>query len=260
MKEELVEPSGETLPLETVPANKKNSAKKEYLAEMSKTITPRSIAVKELLDGKMGDLIRKNIKPSMNKDRTMASIARALYATPRLAECDGISFATSLMEAFSLGLEINTVLGHAYLIPYGKTCRLIVGYRGLVKLVMDSGKVAYIDAHVVHEKDNFTLEYSDNMITHYPWIGEDRGIVKGAWAKAKLTNGDVLVRFLARDEIEAIRKRSKASDDGPWVTDYNEMAKKTVIRNLCKMLPMCEQAQAVALNDEIKDYGIGVEK
>jgi len=59
-----------------------------------------------------------------------------------------------------------------------------------------------------------------------------------------------------RRQVEEIRKRSKASSDGPWVTDWDEMAKKTVLRRLCKLLPASIELQTAVSLDERAEAGI----
>ncbi len=58
-------------------------------------------------------------------------------------------------------------------------------------------------------------------------------------------------------EVEAIRKRaSKGKRSSPWDTDFAEMAKKTVLRRLCKVLALSPQTQRAVALDDLADAGI----
>ncbi len=149
------------------------------------------------------------------------------------------------------------MLGHAYLVPYGETATLIVGYKGLIDLARRSGQLSTIFARIVYQRDQFEYAYGlTERLEHIPANVDDSGDIQAAYAVARLKDGGTQFEVMSKREIDAIRDRSKASKNGPWVTDYAEMAKKTVLRRLCKMLPASvELARAVAL-DERADLGL----
>lgn len=130
-------------------------------------------------------------------------------------------------------------------------CQMIPGYRGLIDLARRSGAVQSISAEIVYERDVFKLSLGvENKIDHAPCLDGDRGEFKLVYAVATFKDGGYQFIWMTKGQVEAIRERSKAKDSGPWVTDYEEMVKKTAIRRLCKMLPMSvELAAAVALSD-----------
>jgi recombination protein RecT len=102
----------------------------------------------------------------------------------------------------------------------------------------------------VYEKDKFEVKYGlSEDILHIPFEG-DAGELRAVYAVAELKDGGIQYEVMYRHEIDAIRKRSKASGSGPWVSDYPEMARKTVIRRLSKYLPMSvDLARAVEAED-----------
>jgi recombination protein RecT len=104
---------------------------------------------------------------------------------------------------------------------------------------------------VVYEGDEFAISYgSSQELRHVPTLKSvDRGGVIGAYAYAKLKSGEEQWVFMTTDEIEAVRKRSKAANNGPWVTDWNEMGKKTALKRLCKVLPLSIKDQRVLVAD-----------
>ncbi len=171
----------------------------------------------------------------------------AVARTPKLLECTSGSILRCLIVAARLGLEPDGILGSAYMVPFGKEAVLIPGYRGLIDLARRSGHVEKIEARVVHEHDTFEIEYGlVHKLKHVPFSG-DGGALKAVYAVAHLVGGSVQIDCMWRHDIERIRKRSRAGESGPWKTDFAEMAKKTVVRRLCKMLPLSVELAAAAL-------------
>lgn len=183
--------------------------------------------------------------------------------TPALQMCSVTSIFRSMQQAAELGLEPGSALGEAYLVPYQdrragtSECQLIIGYRGLIALARRSGHVGSISAFVVYESDTFEVELGmEPRIVHRPSFCEPNpNKIIYAYAIARLKEGGVQFDVMTRQEIEAIRGRSRAGNNGPWVTDFAEMAKKTVVRRLAKYLPMSiEMARAVEI-DEVSEFG-----
>lgn len=193
----------------------------------------------------------------LSADRMLRISMTSIRRTPQLLACNPQSLLGAIMQSAQLGLEPDGVLGHAYLIPFKEEVQLIVGYKGLIDLARRSGQLSTIYARVVYAKDQFEYAYGlSERLEHIPSGAAETGEVVAAYAVAKLKDGALQFEVMTRGEIDAIRKRSKAGDSGPWVTDFPEMAKKSVLRRLCKMLPASvELARAVAL-DERADLGL----
>ena len=171
----------------------------------------------------------------------------ALTRTPKLADCTPASVMRCLLDLSAMGLEPDR--RRAHLIPYGAECTLIIDYKGLVELIRRSGDVASIRAETVCENDHF--EWSNGAIEHKIDWRKDRGQVQAVYAIARLTSGEEQTAVMTRAEVEAIRNRSRAGKSGPWVTDWAEMAKKTAVRRLAKMLPLAfEVAQHIERDDD----------
>jgi recombination protein RecT len=203
--------------------------------------------------------------PSHMTPERMARIATtAIKQNPKLGECTPDSFLGALMTAAQLGLEPNTPLGEAYLVPfknknkatnrYEMVCTYIQGYRGLVQLAHRSGQVAMVKAQVVYEKDDFDFEEGlDAHLKHKRSRDPDPGEVIWVYAMVKLKDGGSNFVVMTVPEVEAIRKRSRAADSGPWVTDWNAMAKKTALKQLSKWMPLSpEFAVAARLDDTVR--------
>lgn len=217
----------------------------------------------------MAGLIKANLKaiqtviPTHMDANRMARIA--LVETQRnkqLLESTPESFIGALITATQLGLEPG-VGGMGYLIPYrnnkrGVTeCQFVPGYKGLMDLARRTGKVSVITAETVHANDEF--EYAlgiDQKLRHVPAMG-DRGPVVYVYAAACLYPSQKWqFRVLTRDDVEKVRKGSKAGNFGPWKDHWEEMAKKTVLRALVKYLPSSIEVQRVVAMDEMADAGV----
>jgi recombination protein RecT len=199
----------------------------------------------------LAGLIPRHLTP----ERVAKIAISALMRNQTLLQCKPETVWFQVAQAATLGLEVN-LLGAAYLVPFknGKTggmdCQLIVGYQGLIDLARRSGNIESIEARIVYENDVFELENGlEPVLRHKPCLDSDPGKMRLVYAVAKLKDGGRQVEYMTKTEVDAIRRRSKAKDSGPWVTDYEEMARKTVVRRLAKYLPKSiEMAQAMTLD------------
>ena len=188
----------------------------------------------------------------MTADRQVRVALTALNKTPKLKNCSSSSFVECLMTCSELGLEPNG--RHAHLIPYGDRCTLIIDYKGLVLLAHQSGAVRDIKADVIYSGDLF--DYCTG--SHTPWSWRDdlakpkeRGQFRGAFCVVEMLKGSRHYEVMTEEEINGIRDRSRAGKSGPWVTDFNEMAKKTVFRRASKWIPLTPHLlDAVSRDDD----------
>lgn len=193
----------------------------------------------------------------MTPDRMARVFLTELRKTPGLVNCDRASLLGAIVQCSQLGLEPGNNLGHAYLLPYGKECTLIIGYKGLIELARRSGQIISINAREVRENDTFELEYGiDEKLRHIPAESE-RGNLRGFYAIARLKDGGHQFEYMTIPEIDKIKDTSKSSKSkmSPWNDYYEEMAKKTVIRRLFKYLPVSIEIQRAITLDEQADAG-----
>lgn len=195
-------------------------------------------------------------------ERMIRIVLTAVQRSPDLLECSPQSIFGCAVEASQLGLETDGILGHAYLVPFfnkhtkRKECQLIPGYRGLIELARRSGQLKTIYAQAVYEKDEFDFAYGlDLKLYHRPSPDPTPGDMIAAYAVAHLKDGGVQMDVMWKHQIDRIRARAKASS-GPWVTDYEEMAKKTVLRRMCKLLPASVELQRAVSLDEMASAGL----
>jgi recombination protein RecT len=192
----------------------------------------------------------------MTADRLARIALTEIRKTPALAQCNQASFLGAIMQCAQLGLELGGALGHAYLLPYGQTATFILGYRGMIDLARRSGQMVSLTANVVYENDDFKYQLGLHPDVHHIPAETERGAMTHVYAVANLKGGGVQFEVMSKYDVDKIRAGSKAGKSGPWVSYYEEMAKKTVIRRLFKYLPVSiEMSRAVGL-DEQADAGV----
>jgi recombination protein RecT len=221
----------------------------------------------------------------MDANRMVKIALRALRTTPKLMECTLESLMASVISCASLGLEPNTPLGHAYLIPFNNRrkvngawqdvpdVQVVIGYKGMVDLARRSGEIISISTRVVYENDPFEIEYGlDEKLFHKPAQG-DRGKPVGAYAVAKLKGGGFQWEHMTLEELHDVRNASQgyaaavraarqynSEVKHPWATNEEEMMRKTPLRRLFKMLPISIELASALTLDERETGSVGLEK
>lgn len=221
---------------------------------LAKRQTRQAPDIRELLRSeKVKDQIALALPKHMNADRMLRVALTAVNKTPKLLQCNQQSLLSALMTCSQMGIEPDG--RNAHMIPYGDQCQLIIDYKGLITLARRNG-IQNLAADVVCENDEF--EWYRNaaglQFTHRVDWRKPRGKVYAAyciWTEGNsILEGDVM----QVDEIEKIRKRSRAGTSGPWVTDWNEMAKKTVVRRSSKKWDISpELTEALDKDDDRPD-------
>lgn len=216
----------------------------------------RKLQVRDLIL-KQSANIQAALPRHMSVDRFARIMTTVVLNDDKLLDCTPHSLVACLLQSAAWGLELDPVLGMAYLVPYKGVAKLIPGYRGLVELARRSGDVYGVTAIPVYEGDVFVVTYGlKRDILHEPRLFLDRGELIGVYAVADMRLGPPKFEVMTIEDVNAVRKRSAAGGAGPWVTDFEAMALKTVTRRLCsRQLPRTpELARAVAL-DEQADRG-----
>lgn len=228
---------------------------------MGTAVAKRSVRqVGEILEKARGGMTGA-LPAHITAERLIRVAQTACSRNPLLLQCTDSSLIMALVEASQLGLELGGVLGHAYLVPFknGRTqqyeAQFIPGYRGIVDLVLRAGVVRTIEARVVREGDDFRYEYGlSPVLMHAPQGSE--APVTHVYAIARFKDsGEAKFEVMTRDEVEKVRQSSKARDRGPWVEWWEEMAKKTVVKRLSKLLPMSPEAALVVERDNDWETG-----
>ena len=256
-----------------------------------------AVALKEwnsyLTSNEVLENIASQIAANVNPNHLAKVVFGAMSRNPGLLDCTKSSIMFCLGECARLGLE--PALGRVWFIPFKNKnkqvteCTMIIGYTGLCDLARRSGNVLSIESHVVYEGDEFeVLLGTECRVHHKPLLsrgtvrfkeetkdgkygpytvrtpyydGEKAGDPIYVYCVAKFAGGGHHYEGMSFEEIEKIRERSKAGTDGPWITDYLEMAKKTVIRRAAKMWPLSIMdhsfTEAMHHNDEVEfDFSV----
>ena len=221
---------------------------KEQLAEQAKKSEKREVSkvmtIPDMIKA-MEPEIKKALPSVITPERFTRIALSATSNNPELTQCTPISFISALLNAAQLGLEPNTPLGQAYLIPYknkGKLeCQFQIGYKGLIDLAYRNGVMQTIQAHTVYSNDEFDFSYGLNgTLVHKP-AKENRGEPVYFYGFFKTTNGGYSYNVMSKENMDEYAKNySKAfgSSFSPWKTNYKSMAKKTVLKQALKYAPI----------------------
>lgn len=225
------------------------------------TVRQKGERLKDVLEARKGELQRA-LPRHITADRLVRTAITSVSQNPKLLNCTPVSVYSCLLQLAQLGLEPG-VQGRAYLIPYKENCQVLIGYQGLLDLARRSGEIAKVTAHVVYPGDRFEYIYgSVERLEHRPAEKEpdNETDLTHAYAVAWLRGcAEPQIEVMPAYKIEEHRKRSpsvKAKRSSPWDTDYAAMAKKTVLRQLCKLLPASVELQTAVALDEQAELGI----
>lgn len=221
---------------------------------------PRSLAkqVREVIE-QQGTAFSQVLPDTVDPDRFARLVLTAVKATPQLMDCfqtrEGqTSVLLAAMKSAAIGLEPNTELQHAWILPRrnkGTTeAQLSIGYRGYLELARRSGDIKDVYAEVVRDGDDFRVSYGLHRdLDHVPAPAAERGELTHAYAVAHFMTGGFAFVVLDREEVEARRDRSdsyrseKARPYSPWTTSESAMWRKSAIRALVPYLPLSAEVQ-----------------
>lgn len=199
--------------------------------------------------------IKKALPSVITPERFTRMVLSALSTNPKLGGCTPASFLGAMMTAAQLGVEPNTPLGQAYLIPFNNhgtdEVQFQLGYKGLIDLAYRSGQVSTIQAHAVRENDHFEYQLGlDPKLEHVP-ATKDRGEATHYYAVVRMKDGGFCFAVMSKADVEAhAKKYSKAySGFSPWKTAFDEMAKKTVLKKALKYAPLKSDFQRAEIQD-----------
>lgn len=217
--------------------------------------------MKQYVNSMSGE-IAKALPSVITPERFTRITLSALSTNPQLQQCSPASFLGAMMTAAQLGMEPNTPLGQAYLIPFKNKgqleCQFQLGYKGLLDLAYRSGEISVIQAHTVYEKDDFEYEFGlDAKLHHKPCTEADKGKPIAFYAMFKTKDGGFGFDVMSVEDVRAhAKKYSKAFGSGcsPWATNFEEMAKKTVLKRVLKYAPLkSDFVRQLSADETIKD-------
>ena len=209
-------------------------------------------SIQELINESAKELGRA-LPSHMSPERMCRIALTTLRLNPKLMNCDPKSILGALFQSAALGLEPN-VEGQAYIVPYSNEAVFQIGYKGIIDLFYRHESSLSIDAHTVHENDDFSYTYgTESKLEHQPALS-NRGKAIAYYAVAKMRDGASVFKVMSKEDCEQHgKKHSKTYGNGPWKTDFDAMAKKTVLLQLAKLLPKSVEIQhALSMDNTIK--------
>lgn len=245
------------------------------LSQLREATPTRSLAemkpkeqIAYLLQQKQGE-IAKMLPKHLNVERLLKVAQIAATTTPALLKCDVASLVAAIGQCAQMGLEPNTVLGHAYLVPFNtkrkdasgnerwvNSVQVIVGYKGMLDLARRSGQIVSIAAHEVCENDEFECRYGLNEILDHKPAMHDRGPIVAFYAVAHMKDGGHAFEVMPVESVQDIMKATQSKGKyGPWLDHFSEMGRKTAIRRLAKYLPLSIEFQTAAELDSRAEAG-----
>jgi recombination protein RecT len=235
---------------------------KNHLAESGGKVAKNAAAptLKDLIE-RMKPEIEKALPSVITPERFTRIVLSTVSKNPALGSCEPRSFLAAMMTSAQLGLEPNTPLGHAYLIPYRDNrrnvteCQFQLGYKGMLDLAYRTGEYAEIYAEAVYPNDHFV--YTKGLhrdIQHEPGEHDPNAEPTHYYAVWKLINGGYGFAVMTRDEVLShAKKTSKSFKSGPWQTYFDAMAKKTVLKEALKYAPMkTDVARQITADETVK--------
>lgn len=210
--------------------------------------------------------IAQLLPPDMSADKLIHVVISAVSRSPQILTCERGSIVRAVLQGAECGLEIGGVFGEAYLVPFWnnkerrRECQFIAGYKGLIKLALQSERVRNIGAELVYEGDVFRRVLGTNpILVHEP--SEEKGVrtvdrLTHAYCVAFFETGGNQFEVMSRDELDLIRGRSKAKDKdtgqerGPWATDTLAMYRKAPVRSIMRFLQLSTRAKRALEYDQ----------
>lgn len=210
-------------------------------------------------------LVDRGVVFEREAEFAIQAILASDYAT-NIARQNQQSVIDAVTNVAAIGISLNPAKKQAYLVPRKGGICLSIGYMGLMDMAMDSGSIKWGQARLVYAADTFRLNGLDRQPTHeFDPFNKERGDIVGVYVSVKTADGDYLTEAMSTEEINAIRDRSDAwqaylnkKRSCPWVTDWGEMAKKTVVHRAYKYWPKTERLEN-AIHHLNTDAGEGIQ-
>lgn len=257
------------------------------------TVTNDGRSILDLLNNpKTQEAFKSLAGKIMTPERMFNLCTQAIRKTPKLKQCEPLSVLGAMMASAALGLEPNTVLQQAFLIPYDKKgkvngkwevvsteCQFQIGYRGFIALGYRSPHIRRIEANAIHEGDLFEHMQGSQAFLKYAKSLRGRGDLIGSYCLVELAEGAEAAYVMPLDEIQKIRSKSetysallrnlqsaekpyekanaqKKLDETPWVMWEDDMSAKSAIKKLFKTLPI-QGGDPIASASELDNDMVG---
>ena len=199
-----------------------------------------------------------NITPSQFKNIVINEVKKSEQMQQAFLHNPASLFASILLCA-ELGLNPSADVGEFYFLPFGKKITPILGYKGVINLMLRSGEISKLWSEIVYEGDDFEYELGlEPKLTHIPNLEANNKNIKYVYAVAKLTNGELMFKVMSKKEIMEIVQMSKYPNQlyGSNKDPQGWMYKKTVIKQLSKTLPKDYYGKkGISVDDKVEGGG-----
>lgn len=214
----------------------------------------------QIMQQATAEALAKVLPNELSVPRFQRIVISAIRANGKIAECDPASIMSCVMMACQLGLEPNTPEGLCYLIPRGKKCTLLIGYKGAETVAYKSGNILNIKPGIRYENDGW--EYKEGLnpvLDHTPSDGE-RGAVVGAYVIVKCSNGEKIIKYMRESDI--LEHRPSPWNTTVWASKIHTrvmaMYEKTVVFQALKHAPTSPSIKTMIACDEAFARGASV--
>ena len=207
--------------------------------------------LEEFLTEKMPE-IAAVLPKAYSPQKMVRMVINAVRANPAIGRCDRYSFVAGILSSMAVGLEPNTTLGHAYLIPYGGKVQFQIGYKGYLEMAYRTGLYKVVNAECVYKDDLFDYDLAPKAMQHKPRPHKKDEKPIGYYASYEKKDGTKDFKYMTWEEIDEHRKKftKTSSADTPWKRDFDEMAKKTCMKYLFKYAEKSVEDQRIFASDE----------
>lgn len=174
-----------------------------------------------------------------NETRFLQNCLAVLIDTKDIEKCKPMSVVRTMIKGAYLGLDFFR--RECYAIPYGDALNFQTDYKGEIKLAKKYGKnIKDIYAKLVHEGDVLEIGVSSgHQVLNFTPKPFNDGPVIGVFAVVMFNDGTTKYETMSVKDVEDVRQKySKAAHSPAWVKSWGEMAKKTVLRRLCKLIDL----------------------
>lgn len=191
-----------------------------------------------------------------NAGAFMASIIELYQSDTYLQKCDPNKVVLEALKAATLKLPINKSLGFAYIIPYGTTPTMILGYRGIIQLAQRSGQYRFINAGEVYEGEKVQYNRITGQLEISGEATSDK--VTGYFAYFQLNNGFEKGVYWSVEKVKAHAKKFSQSykagkQDSPWFTNFDAMAIKTTLKSIISKYGPMSVEMANAMSQDVDE-------
>lgn len=204
---------------------------------------------------KYKEKIKISLPKNMNIDKFFIAVEIAIKSSPLLINCSDDSIVKSIIKCASLGLDPKPEEGHVYFSPNTKTreCTARIGYRGLIFLAYSRGIIKKFETQTVYKGEIFKHQFGTNAFLNHERHLECEEIEIGYYARIIFSDGTEQFDVMGKKECETHKNKYASKTSLAWDTNFNSMAKKTVLKRLIKSIPILSNIEKEIETENVID-------